>query len=187
MFMSKPSATFLRGLCALAFSALIPLSSYATIINGTWDFTAGSYTGSFSFTNFDTTSNYFDSTAAGFTATLDDSLYDTSNVFYYFGGPELSIGGSEIGALGVKIFPDSTDTGLDWRIVIRNLTTAPTLYNALFDVPSSSTPDSSYIEISDGRVQLRQSVPEPETLTLLGLGLAGMGLSRRRKVQVHLI
>lgn len=188
MIVSKPSATVLRGLCALAFSALLPLSCYAAIISGTWDFTAGSYTGSFSFTNFDTTINYSNSTGAGFAASLDDPRYDTSNVFSFAADTaSLSIGGSESGATGVQLYPDSVDTGLDWFVQFRGFPASPTFFQAVIDLPALFVGDTARVITNEGSVSLQSSVPEPETLTLLGLGLAGMGLSRRRKVQVHLI
>jgi len=182
--LTSPFYSCVRRFCASALLCLLPLSSNADIVSGTWEFSAGTFSGSFSFTNLDTTTTYTDSTLASFSAVVNDALYDTSNVFSFNGGT-LYIGGSDSGARDLRLYPDSTDTGLDWSVQISDFPTmSMRLTAADFDLADYGF---FFLRYSTGTVALVQAAPEPESIALLGLGLAGMALSRRRKEQARLI
>lgn len=179
---------------ALAGSLLLPMPAQAAILSGTWNFSAGTYSGTFSFTNFDTSLDYTNSTAAGFSAKLNNAGYDATNQFTYYSNspfnilsgytPDyLIIGGSDFGAVDVVLGPDSTDTGLDWRLAITTFSVTPSLYEFTADLPGyDPTGSSNLVQLRTGTIELVASVPEPRTIALFGLGFAGMAMVRRRRI-----
>ena len=177
---TKYLSTAARGVGAFVLWLLLPLAGHAAVISGTWNFTAGAYTGHFSFDALDSSLGYTDSTAVGFGASVDNIGYDATNVFTY--NPSsglLEIGGSDFGAHLIQISPDSTDTGLDWRLNLVLNGSEFVFSQFIADLPGYET-SGLVSQIKEGSVAPENSVPEPQTIALMGLGLAGLGLSRRK-------
>jgi len=154
----------------LAFGLVAPQCE-ASIISGTWNFTVGALSGSFSFTGLDTSQNYTSSTAAGFSvSTSFDTTGDGGNGFTYPFGPSdaLIIGGLVNGVNGIA--------GInDWGLEIVNFSTNPTVVFFEYD------PASGSVVAITGTITSAAAVPEPATLALIGLGLFGVALTRRRQ------
>ena len=146
----------------------------AAIISGTWAFSgtgtygtpAGPFSGTFSFTNFDTTQTYVDSTGAGFSvSTSFDTSQAGGNAFTYDGIGDLTLGGLDG---GVNSYFGGNG---DWQFYILGFPASPS--GVVF------VTDTNWTE-SGGILVQQTGVPEPGTLALLGLGIAALGFSRRR-------
>jgi hypothetical protein len=168
------SAVVMTGLCG----ALLTASADAAIISGTWSFTAGAYSGSFSFVNLDTTQFYTGSTDAGFSVSTNfDTTGDGGNAFDFDPGiRQLVIGGLVNGVHSV-ISPPATN---DWDLAVNNFWTNPTFASFAYE----GTTSASFVSINSGVTIAPAAVPEPATIALLGIGMAGIGFARRRKLNL---
>jgi MYXO-CTERM domain-containing protein len=168
----------LAAICAAAFVA--PTSLHAEVIAGSWGFTGtiagNTYSGSFSFDGFDTSLDYTDSTAAGFSITTSfDTTGAGGNAFNYSAADrQLILGSLQFGVV------TASGTSNDWLLVIEPFPDAPA--GGVFGYYPATGPVVSF----SGFTVTGQSapVPAPTPLALLALGgvaLAAAGRSRRRR------
>lgn len=174
--------------CAVACAAAFP-AAHGDSISGTWHFSASDFQsntglpapvdpvfGTFTFDGFDTTATYVDAASAGFGVSLNiPTVGSGGSVFSYDPADGyLLIGGAAAGAESVRSFPRAND----WLLAIYNFATSPMLYQFIYAPTSVEFTAAVNFFTTSGSV--RQAVPEPGTLGLLGLGLLGLGLGRRR-------
>ena len=171
--MSKIWRLLALGLVGLMLTA----PARAVVVSGTWNFTAtdivsgtGTYTGSFSFTGFDSIIPYANSTAAGFTVTTSFTTLGTNVFTYNVLNDTLTIGG------GSNALSWSTSNTNDWQLVVDNF-----LQSQFVRLRYSAAGAINGTDIDTRVGSVTKVVPEPGTLALLGLGIVGLGLSRRRK------
>lgn len=170
----------LRKLMLVMVLTLVSVSSArAAIISGTWNFEVGIYSGSFSFTNLDTSLSHFNSTAAGFSVTK--SFITGGTDMFTIDGDLLFLGADLIGEGAViQLFGGSGNFGdwSLWSISLSSLQSGST--TGLFQY--AGTANNPVVISSTARITAAAAaVPEPASLALICFGLLGVAVNRKRK------
>lgn len=162
----------------LAAGLLATSAVQASIVTGTWGFSIGGYTGTYSFTGLDTSVVYDNSTAAGFSVTTNFATSGT-NEFSYSGGTLYL--GANVSGEGVKTMLISPPVN-DWALwSINNPFSGST--SGFFQYSGTSS-NGAYIS-GTALVTEPATVPEPGTLALVSLCLAGLAPTVRRRTSAE--
>ncbi|MBN7818685.1 PEP-CTERM sorting domain-containing protein [Bowmanella yangjiangensis] len=172
--------TTVRKLMLVMVITLVSVSSArAAIISGTWNFEVGIYSGSFSFTNLDTSLSHINSTAAGFSVTK--SFITSGTDMFTVDGDFLYLGADQIGeGVQVQFFTGSGIFG-DWSLWSISLSSLQS-GSATGYFQYAGTANNPVNFASDARItSAAAAVPEPASLALICLGLLGVAVNRKRK------
>ncbi|MBT1062607.1 PEP-CTERM sorting domain-containing protein [Bowmanella sp. Y26] len=173
--------TTLRKFMLVMVMTLVSVSSaQAAIISGTWNFEVGIYSGSFSFTNLDTSQSHINSTAAGFSVTKNFITGGTD--MFTIDGNLLFLGADLIGEGPVTHFFTGSGNFGDWSLWYISLSSLQS-GSATGDFQySAGTANSPVNIIANARItSAAAAVPEPASLALICLGLLGVAVNRKRK------
>ncbi|GGO67663.1 PEP-CTERM sorting domain-containing protein [Bowmanella pacifica] len=170
----------LRKLMLVMVLTLVSVSSArAAIISGTWNFEVGIYSGSFSFTNLDTSLSHFNSTAAGFSVTK--SFITGGTDMFTVDGDLLFLGADQVGdGVQAQLFTGSGIFG-DWSLWSISLSSLQS-DSATGYFRYAGTANNPVNFVSNARItSAAAAVPEPASLALICFGLLGVAVNSKRK------